>query len=373
MKKIIAITGLVALVAVAYSCKKNAAKPSGTLYLDLPATTYQYSSSGAADKTINNKATLGRVLFYDTRMSLNNAVSCASCHKQSAGFADNTAFSRGFEGRMTGRNSPVIVNITGDSMRFDNVRIGGLPLFWDGRETVLKNLVARPITNHLEMGINDFSTLPDKLAQVDYYNDLFNKAYGDEAITGDRISECVAMFLASIKSSNTRFDQFMGEGKSMMSPSNPEVYSPLEYAGYNLFINKYQCQNCHHVFTSTYTQADFKDIGLEKVYTDKGVGAVTLNSGDNGKFRVPQLRNIALSAPYMHDGRYKTLGEVIDHYSSGIQSSDNLDWNLRDGSGKARQMNISETDKQAMIAFLNTFTDYTLVTDPKYSNPFKVR
>ncbi len=375
MKKAIAVFSVLAIVMIAYSCKKNSSKtPTGTMYLDLPATAYTYNTTKNPDKSINHKATLGRVLFYDTHLSLNNAVSCGSCHKQTAGFADNVAFSVGYEGRLTGRNSPIIANITGDSMRFDNMNKNSNPLFWDGRENILQNLIARPVTNHVEMGINDFTTLPEKLSHLDYYPPLFTNAYGDNAITPGRISECVATFLVSIKSNSTRFDEFIGHSRFFTSvPANPSVFSALEYQGYNLFVTKYNCMNCHRIFSSYYSTSDFRDIGLDKNYTDKGFGTITGRSFDNGKFRTPGLRNVALSAPYMHDGRYKTLDEVIEHYSRGIQSTENLDWNLKDSTGNAKQMNISDNDKKALVAFLGTLTDYTLVTDPKFSNPFIVK
>src|SRR3989442_507789 len=141
MKKALAIFTVIAIVAIAYSCKKTSTKPSGTVYLDLPATAYKYNTSAfSSKKKINDKATLGRVLFYDTHLSLNNAISCGSCHKQAAGFADNAAFSVGYEGRLTGRNSKSIANITGDFLNFDEIDKKTLPLFWDGRESVLQNL-----------------------------------------------------------------------------------------------------------------------------------------------------------------------------------------------------------------------------------------
>ncbi len=373
MKKLYGLFAILSVVAIAYSCKKSSSSSSGTVYLDLPTTAYTYDVTSYPKKQNDHKATLGRVLFYDTHLSLNNAISCGSCHHQTSGFADNVAFSVGYEGRLTGRNSRGFANITGTTVRFDNLNSQSVLLFWDGRENVLQNLISRPITNHVEMGITDFSTMPEKLSGLDYYKQLFINAYGNGTITTDRISECVAMFVASITSHSSRFDQFMGANMSMGQPSHPEVYTANEYAGYNLFINKYQCQNCHRIFTSYYTIADMVDIGLDQNYNDKGYGTITGRSSDNGKFRTPGLRNIALTAPYMHDGRFKTLDEVLNHYSHGINNSENLSRLLVDGTGIAKSFNISDADKEAMIAFLNTLTDYTMITDPKYSNPFKVK
>jgi len=365
MKKIIAIGSLVVLMVIVYSCKKNADKPNAQVYLDLPATTDVYSAF-TTDPSYNQKATLGRVLFYDSHLSVNNAVACGSCHKQALGFADNVSFSTGFEGQLTKRNSKSIVNLNGDNFSQPNITQPGSPLFWDGREEIVKDLIARPITNHVEMGIEDTNVLPGKLAGLNYYNQLLYNAYGDSSFSMDRIAECVSSFIVSIQSSNTRFDQYAAQG-------NTSAFTAQEVMGYNLFTTKYNCENCHHVFQNSYTVDDFKDIGLDVNYTDLGRGAVSGVSSDNGKFRVPSLRNVALSAPYMHDGRYKTLGDVIDHYSHGIQKSANLDVQLQDSTGHAMQMNIPDGDKQALIAFLNTMTDYQLISDPKFSNPFKVK
>ncbi len=374
MKKLLTLFGITTIVVVAYSCKKTPETPKGTVYLDLPATPYEYSN-----KTSNNqKATLGRVLFYDSHLSVNNSISCASCHKQALGFADNVAFSVGFEGRLTTRNSKNIANITGDKFELSTIDTTNLPLFWDGREEVLQHLVSKPITNHVEMGINDFSALPAKLQTLSYYPSLFQNAYGSTEITTDKISECVAVFLSSIRTDNSRFDQFVKELSAGTStggvvPVTSNVLTPLELNGYVAFTTKYNCENCHHIISSSYTTNDFKDIGLDKTYTDMGRGTVTGTKSDNGKFRVPNLHNVALTAPYMHDGRYKTLDEVIDHYSNNIKTSANLDGMLRDAKGNAMAMNITTADRQAIIAFLNTMTDYVMISDPKFSNPFKLK
>jgi cytochrome c peroxidase len=369
MKKLIAITTLLAALTVAISCHKSVVAPQGTTYLDLNTNNSYYfaRSYGFSDTSTENKATLGRVLFYDGHLSLNNAISCASCHKQVTGFADNTAFSTGFEGRLTRRNSKGIHNLAGvDSVFFaSNITTSSQPLFWDGRENNLVSLVNRPITNHVEMGISAPRTLPEKLAALSCYPPLFSKAYGDASITSARISECISIFMAAIRSSNSRFDQFQH--------GNTTILNSLEQQGYNLFFNKYNCNNCHHVVNNSYSFSDFHDIGLDKNYTDLGFGAAFSSSANNGKFRVPSLVNVALTAPYMHDGRFKTLSEVIDHYSQGIQNSPNLDPLLMAKDSTPMQMNISGQEKAALIAFLYTMTDYTTITDIKFSNPFKVK
>jgi len=365
MKKTLFLSFIIALTAIAYSCKKSANSTVGTTYLDLPATADVYSTF-STDPLFNQKATLGRVLFYDGHLSVNNAVSCGSCHKQALGFADNAALSMGYQGLPTKRNSKSLSNLNGDDPTNLAINTPGSPLFWDGREDILQNLIARPITNHAEMGIEDPNTLPAKLSVITFYNPLFANAYGDSSITTARISECISDFMVAIQSHNTRFDQYLQTGST-------SSFSALEVTGMNLFLTKYNCGNCHHIFTSTYTDDDFHDIGLDINYADMGRGTITGNASDNGKFRVPSLRNVCLSAPYMHDGRFATLGDVIDHYSQNIQNSPNLDVQLTDSTGQAMKMNISSQEKTAIIAFLGTLTDYQLVTDPKFSNPFKTK
>lgn len=363
MKKSIAILTIVLLVAVVYSCKKNATVTGGVVYLDLPATPYSYFNGLGTANAENSKATLGRVLFYDTHLSANNAIACASCHKQAYGFADNVAFSTGFQGRLTKRNSIAITD-AGQARAF----------FWDGRETNIMNLALRPLTNHVEMGIEDGNALAQKLAALPYYSKLFIDAYGDAQVTADRISAAIGTFMQAITSDNTRLDDFTN--------GNTAALTAQEMQGKFLFDTKYNCGSCHNngniivMFGGGGYNGgggtSFLDIGLDNSYTDLGHGVITGMGIDNGTFKVPNLRNVALTAPYMHDGRYKTLGEVIDHYSHNIMSSPNLDPKLTDGAGHPMQKNITDEDKAAIIAFLGTLTDYHTITDPKFSNPFKV-
>lgn len=346
------------------SCKKNkqpASIPSGEVYLDLPETTDEYYVH--SNSTVNTKATIGRVLFYDTHLSLNNSVSCATCHKQELAFADDVAFSNGFENRPAGRNTPPIQNLS-DVVPSKAFTGNSTPLFWDGRERNILNLVARPISNHVEMGM-DLNELPDKLSNIGYYNDLFKEAYGDATISTYRISECISFFMCAMTANHTRFDDYMNEGES--------VLNAIELQGLHLFHTTYKCSNCHNLEPGSYIAEDFIDIGLDAEYKDKGAGAITRLDEDNGTFKTPNLRNVAVTAPYMHDGRFSSLRDVLDHYSKGIKNSQNLSDKLKDDDGKPMHMNISDQDKEAIIAFLNTLTDHELLTDSKFSNPFKVK
>ncbi len=369
MKKYYVIATMALVAMGTYSCTKTPTSPTSgkTFYLDLPAKTDSFYSFGPD----NSKTTIGRVLFYDAHLSVNNAVACGSCHKQILGFADNAALSTGYENRLTRRNTPAIQNILSTGISFENQTAGNgssFELFWDGRENNLINMMLRPVSNHVEMGLEDISVLPGKLAGLSYYAPLFKAAYGDTAITTDRISQCLAMFSGAISSQHSRFDEFQN--------GNTTVFTAQEQQGMNLFITKYNCASCHHVTMPGYgggsMGADFKDIGLDNNYTDLGKGAITGFATDNGTFKVPSLRNVGLTAPYMHDGRFATLGDVIDHYSHGINASPNLDGNLKTN-GQPMKMNISSDEKAALVAFLNTFTDYNIAVDPKFSNPFKVK
>lgn len=362
-----------------------------TTYLDLPTAVDQYNL-GISDQI----PTLGRVLFYDKQLSINNSVSCASCHKQSLAFTDNARFSKGFENILTSRNSMPIQNLNpfnsgvvlfgedGNRLANNNlvfssevnsisdgdsfVSFSGTSLFWDGRENNLRTMVLRPIANHVEMGISDLDKLAVKLSNIPYYKDLFSKAYGSEEVTVDKISEGLTSFLQSITSNQTKLDKVM---------AGTEQLSALEQQGQFLFVDSYDCNACHQVQNPVgylFAQGGiFANIGLDATDSDNGLESVTKTATDAGKFKIPSLRNVALTAPYMHDGRFADLESVMEHYSTGLQGNPNLDPRLRTSIGSPLRFNIPPNEKKAIIAFLNTLTDHTMITDPKFSNPFKAK
>jgi cytochrome c peroxidase len=356
-----------------------------SLSLNLPAQTLTYNDSkylsiaqiGGDNSPISNKmsdagATLGRVLFYDPRLSVNNTIACASCHKQQYGFADNQALSTGFQGQSTKRNTPAIINAANKSV-----------FFWDGRVNSLETQTLLPVQNHIEMGLESASMLPEKLKSISYYPGLFANAFGSTEITSAKISMAMAQFVRSITSSSPDFSSL----------------SPDAVAGRQLFFGKYECGRCHTGAnmggaplpvcggyisannSSTSAVPNSSNIGLDVNYSDQGIQALVSDPTQNGYFIIPSLRNIGLTAPYMHDGRFATLSDVIDHYSNGIQAHPNLDplllsanWGrsiVSATSGTPVKMNISATEKQQLIAFLNSMTDYSITTDPRFSNPFK--
>lgn len=368
MKKLILLTSVSVFIGIyAISCKKDNALQSSEkeVYLDLSDSNAVYFPQyNNAYFTVNKTAVLGRVLFYDRHLSMNNSVSCATCHKQAYGFADNVAFSNGFENVKTGRNSSHITNIIGVKS-FNNISTVSALLFWDGRQTSLTDMVTKPIGNHVEMGISDINTLPQKLAALPYYQELFKRAYGTSEITVERIAGALGTFLSAINSDSTRFDK--------AKIYKTAEFTAIEEEGWQLFNFKYNCASCHHLTTGTYFQNGFEDIGLDDSCTDKGRGAISLMPVDNGKFKTPNLKNVAVTGPYMHDGRFKTLKEVLNHYSDGIKNSANLSNKLKDANDNPMRMKISDVEKDALIAFLNTLTDYKLLTDSKFSDPFKLK
>ena len=365
MKSIRIFLSTIAISITLASCTTEEI-PNQELKLELPETPEVYATG-------SHVPTLGRVLFYDRQLSLNNSVSCATCHKQRLAFSDDKQFSVGFENKLTSRNSMPIQNIlaTGISPN-DTLFIDPIDaffttfLFWDGRERDLKTMVTRPITNHIEMGFSDLSQLEKKLANVPYYETLFTNAFGDKAITEDRIAQAITAFVQSISSKDTKLDKSMKGAVQLSS---------LELQGRALFTSVYDCNSCHQIENPHgYIQAGtFANIGLEVNYQDNGLGEVTKSASDNGKFKIPSLRNVVLTAPYMHDGRFKTLDEVMDHYSHGIEDHENLDFRLRTATGEPRIMEIPKADKDAIIAFLHTLTDHEMISDPKFSDPFKLR
>jgi len=306
----------------------------------------------------NEGATLGRVLFYDKKLSLNNVVSCASCHDQSKGFSDDVALSVGFNGELTVRNSMGLAN----AKFYRNGRF-----FWDERANTLENQVLLPIQDHIEMGMT-LTDLEIKLANEDYYKVLFRNAFNDAEITAGRISLSLSQFVRSMVSFESKFDEGLSQANNVRD--NFTNYTSSENLGKNLFFsNRTNCAECH--VTNAFVGDRARNNGLDAILIDFGVGNITGNNNQNGEFKVPSLRNIELTAPYMHDGRFETLREVIEHYNSGIQNSATLDNRLRVGGGNVRQLNLSNQEKEALVDFLITLTDNNFIADEKFSNPFK--
>jgi cytochrome c peroxidase len=300
----------------------------------------------------NDGATLGRVLFYDKRLSHNNSTSCSSCHQQQTGFTDPKQLSEGFEGGQTGRHSMSLVN----SAYYQRKKF-----FWDERAATLEDQVLMPIQNEVEMGTN-LDQLAVELSSTAFYPVLFEKAFGPPApgepvITSGRISKALAQFVRSLKSYGSKFDQAIEMGQ----PGAPDYsqYTAQELLGKDLFHGAGACNQCH---TTNAQVADVpRNIGLDAANTDPGVV--------DGRFKVPSLRNVEVRERFMHDGRFNSLEQVIDFYSTGIQFSDKLDTRLVEN-GEAKKFNFTQEEKDALIAFLKTLTDEDYLTNPMFNNPF---
>lgn len=342
--------------------------------LNLPSTPYNYANPtlpahlltqlirAQSNEPANNRvtdagATLGRVLFYDKRLSANQTVSCSSCHQPAHGFSDPARFSTGFEGGLTDRNS---MGLT--SARY---YLRGR-FFWDERSATLEDQTLQPIQNHVEMGMT-LNVLNLKILQEPYYATLFTAAFGNTTVTSDRVSRALSQFVRSIVSGNSKYDQGVPIGFSN--------FTPQENQGRNLFNGPAGCAACHGSDNFVPGNLIFNN-GLENPYIDKGVGAVSGLATDEGLFKVPSLRNIELTAPYMHDGRFASLEQVVEFYNSGVVNHPNLSPPLRippgnPGAGQPRRLNLTTQEKAALVAFMKTLTDTSVTTDPKFSDPFR--
>jgi len=359
--------------------------PGNTSRIELPATAYDYAAlelpahfdvetelfHGQQPMTATDNipednpitddgATLGRVLFYDRNLSQNRTIACASCHKQEVGFSDERVLSLGFEGGETGRHS----------MGLTNARYGMEVFFWDGRADTLEDQVLMPMQDAVEMGMT-LDEVVERVREADYYPALFEAAYGDQEVTVERISRAIAQFVRSIVSTRSRYD----EGRAMVSARSDAFpnFTEQENLGKTLFsapppLGGFACFICHQGegFVAVLPTSN----GLDAEVTDPGLGGFTGSPRHEATFRVPSLRNVAPRAPYMHDGRFATLEEVVDHYSDGVQASPNLGAPFGVIDGEVPQFRMTDEQKAALVAFLHTLTDEEMLADPKFSDPF---
>ncbi|MCW5922302.1 MAG: c-type cytochrome [Saprospiraceae bacterium] len=319
-----------------------------------------------------DKAVLGRVLFYDKSLSKDGTVSCASCHKQELGFGDDVAFSRGVFDRSTERNSIALTSVSNFSAYYGTDLNGSqaIRFFWDNRAETAAEQSQASLTNPREMNMH-MDEVVSAVQSQPYYAPLFKKAYGDDFVTANRVKESISNFVNAMGSYQSKFDAEAAKVTGFGATSY------ANFAGFNVQQNRglqiYQanCASCHSPIMGRPMLFNASN-GLDAVThpDDRGVGPVTNIPADEGTFKVPTLRNIALSAPYMHDGRFQTLEEVVDFYSTGIQAHPNLHSNLK-SNGQPRRFNYSNEDKQALIAFLHTLTDDQARKDQRFANPFK--
>jgi cytochrome c peroxidase len=358
--------------------------PYDYVTLTLPGHVQREGDHSPPDNRVTNAgATLGRVLFYERRLSRNDSTACGSCHLQERAFTDGRAHSVGFEGRTTRRNSLTLANLRFQldhgprPVDVDILDLGILHadgFFWDMRASTIEALALMPIQDPIEMGMS-LADVPSKLERAGYYAPLFEAAFGDSHITTDRVARALAQFVRSIVSGHSRYDDALASnGES--SFEDFASFTAQENSGKRLFFLAGRCQFCHSEAVSISSGAFNNGLDLET--TDPGVGAFRpvpdpasgLNRTD-ALFKAPSLRNIELTAPYMHDGRFATLDDVVEHYNSRIQPHRNLSFVLRGlGANNPRRLNFDKGEKLALVAFLKTLTDNNLVTDPKFSDPF---
>ncbi|MCF8368279.1 MAG: hypothetical protein K9G76_04495 [Bacteroidales bacterium] len=291
---------------------------------------------------------LGRRLFYDPILSADNTQSCADCHSQAYGFTDNLKkFSTGIDGIKGNRNSMAIINI------------GWMPfLFWDGRANGLEAQALGPVPNPIEMHLT-WVEAANKLNAHAEYPDLFFKAFGTRKIDSTLTTKAIAQFERTMISSNSKWDRYL-RGEVQLSQAESKGFEVF-------FTEKGDCFHCHT--TILFTDNLFHNNGLDSIFTDRGLFDVTLDENDKGKFKTPTLRNIEYTGPYMHDGRFESLEEVIEFYSHSVKFSPTIDPLMK----KVNQGGIQLTDeeKENLLAFIKTLNDPDFIENPDFSNPFE--
>jgi cytochrome c peroxidase len=282
-------------------------------------------------------------------------MACASCHHQNRAFVDPRRFSKGHDGKLGDRHAMRLVNLR----YYPRGRF-----FWDERAATLEQQVLLPIQSKIELG-QDLTRLTALLSKDAHYPGLYRKAFGTPEVTQEHTARALAQFLRSLVSYQSKYDEGLAKAGSVRADF--ENFTPQENRGKSLFLAR--CATCHmpggqaaHFF-----MLRPRNNGLDADYktTDGGVGEITLNGRALGLFKSPNLRNVELTAPYMHDGRFDTLEKVVEHYSREVKGHPNLDGRLR------RRLNFDEAQKAALVAFMKTLTDRRFITDPRFSDPFQ--
>ncbi len=388
---------LALVMILAFGVEVRGALPGGRPSSDVPAlpqTAYAYTgvelpnhfpgrrreNTPRSNRVTDHGATLGRVLFYDKRLSSNGKISCATCHRAENAFADPRRLSRGTKGLRGKRNAQGLANASfHPTGRF----------FWDERAATLEEQVLMPIQDPKEMNA-DLEQVVLNLSNVEFYEPLFTDAFGSPEVTSERISLALAQFIRSMLSYRSKFDVGMAQTDSIHEDFFN--FTDEENEGKLIFIGRAEnvrgsCASCHLARSrrgrgddgiegkfAIFMGPQPQNNGLDRKVDDKdnGVGDLTGDESDMGLFKSPSLRNVELTAPYMHDGRLKTLADVLDHYSSKVKAHPNLHSRLAGRfDGTPRQMNLTSSQKRALIAFLKTLTDHEFVKDPRFSDPFK--
>ena len=288
------------------------------------------------------KAELGRYLYFDTRLSADNTVSCASCHAPDKGFTDNAAVSTGIRGQKGGRSAPTTIN-----------RAYSLAQFWDGRAATLEDQAKGPIQNPIEMGETHAGVVA-KLNKAAGYRDLFQKAFGSPEVSIDNVAKAIATFERTLLSGNSAYDRYKAGETAALSAA--------QIRGMDVYFNKAKCDQCHEGVNLTANAYANLGVGANQPKPDEGRFAVTKDPQDWGKFKTPTLRDIAKTAPYMHDGSLQTLEEVVDLYDKGGTKNKNLD-------EKIKPLKLAAAQKSDLIEFLKALDGTSLKVAPPDSFP----
>ncbi|WP_229796578.1 cytochrome-c peroxidase [Thermomonas carbonis] len=351
--------GVAAATTIDFADVANYAAPTLPAYFD--ETVAALDNNPASNPVDDRVATLGRVLFHDLRLSTNNRASCASCHQQRFGFTDPMRFSNGIS--------------TAGTTDFHAMRLGNLrywqpgTMFWDRRAADVEAQASQPLHALVEMGwggpAGGIDALTRKMAATAYYPDLFAWAFGNATISEPRIQQALAQFVRAMVSRDSRWDAgyarvFSPTAANRALDVDLPDFTPEENRGRHLFMADVDqggagCAACHRPPTFALA-ADARSNGLD--------------AGETRLFKAPSLRSVGLTGPYMHDGRFATLAEVVDFYASGARDGPALDPRLRHGS-EPRRLDLDAADRAALVAFLKTLDDPALTTDPRFGDPFR--
>lgn len=336
-KKPIHIFLIIFIVAITLSFAIKIGTP---IYLEIPKgwpkTKYDFSKNPLTEEGFQ----LGRKLFYDPILSRDSTISCASCHLQATGFTHvDHELSHGIDGKIGTRNSLALMNLAWS----DN-------FMWDGGVNHLDVQPINPITSPVEMD-ETLANVVFKLQNSDAYPILFEEAFGDSKITGQHLLKALSQFVVMLKSSNSKYDKVMRKEAE---------FTEKENNGYRIF--KANCASCHKEPLFTGDKFERNGLTIDTTLNDIGRERITNNIEDRMRFKVPTLRNIQFTAPYMHDGRFKKLSDVIKHYNS-LGTGENLPKQLK------KPMNLTDNERVDLLAFLHTLTDLEFLFDSKFSFP----
>ncbi len=286
------------------------------------------------------KAELGRLLYFDKRLSGDNTVACASCHAPQMGFTDNAPVSTGIRSQKGGMSAPTVIN-----------RAYSLNQFWDGRAATLEEQAKGPIQNPIEMGATHEDCV-GKLNKIAGYRQMFGRVFGKEEIDIDNVAKAIATFERTVLSGNSAFDKY--------SAGNKKAMTSAQVRGMDVYFNKAKCDQCHEGMNFTSNGYHNLGVGSDKATPDVGRFAVTKQDRDWGAFKTPTLRDVAHTGPYMHDGSLKTLEEVVDFYDKGGTPNRNLD-------EKIKKLNLTAAQKKDLVEFLKALNGegWQHITEPQ--------